>query len=262
MANRDYYNILGVPRTATPEDIKRAYRKLAHQYHPDKQGGDDIKFKEINEAYQILSNPNKRSNYDNFGYAYSEGGFQGGGGGGYEYDFSNFWDMFGGRQKGGFEDIFDFFSDMGGGQYRQATKGEDLYLEISISKKDLGTTKYYEYEIQDYCPECVGSGIAKGYSVKTCSACNGLGQVQKTTRGGFGFFSQISICRACGGKGKVSEKECPHCRASGRLKMKKNIEIRIPRDVEREYTIIVPKGGNAGREGQPPGDIVISLKLK
>lgn len=257
---KDYYNLLGVPRTATQEDIKKAYRKLAHQYHPDKQGGDDIKFKEINEAYQVLSDPKKRSNYDNFGYAYNEGGFQSGG---YEnFDFGNLWEMFGGRQKGGFEDIFDIFSDMGGNQYREAPKGEDLYLEISVNKKDLGMEKYFEYEVQDYCAECIGSGVAKGYDIKSCAICGGSGHVRKTSRSGFGLFSQISVCRACGGKGRVPEKECLYCKGSGRVKNKKRIEIRIPRDIDREYTVIVPRGGNAGKEGRPSGDLVIGLRVK
>src|SRR3989344_4875484 len=144
--NKDYYQTLGVPRTASQDEIKKAYRKLAHEHHPDKKTGDEGKFKEVNEAYQVLSDPKKRSNYDNFGFAYNDGGFQGGQYG-QGFDFS---DLFGsrGRAGGGMEDLFDMFSDVFGNrqpQYEDRTKGEDLYVEINVSKKDLGTIRVVEY---------------------------------------------------------------------------------------------------------------------
>ncbi|HZZ99662.1 MAG TPA: DnaJ domain-containing protein [Candidatus Paceibacterota bacterium] len=265
MANKDYYNILGVQRTASQDEIKKAYRKLAHEFHPDKKTGDEAKFKEVNEAYQVLSDPQKRSNYDNFGFAYNEGGFGAGGQGGYNFSQEDLWNMFGGR-RGTAEDIFDMFSEMFGGfrQPRQEReqKGEDLFIEVTISKKDLGTTRILEYEIQDTCHECQGQGVAKGHKIVTCKTCKGAGQVRETARSGFGMFSRISICPDCGGRGQKPEKECPVCKGGGREKTKKKLEIRIPDQLPNAYSVVVPRGGNAGRGGQDPGDLVLNIKVK
>ena len=265
--NKDYYNILGVQRTASQDEIKKAYRKLAHQHHPDKKGGDEAKFKEVNEAYQILSDPKKRSNYDNFGFAYNDGGFQGAG-----YDFnqnSSFWDMFGGagRQSGGFEDIFDVFSEAFGG-FRQAggydepQKGEDVYLELQISRKDLGSIKIVEFETLGTCNECDGMGVAKGYRVVDCKTCKGTGQVKSSSRSGFAFVTRVAICPTCAGKGKLPEKECSKCHAQGRIKVKRRMELRIPDQLEDNYSVIVPKGGNVGKNGTPSGDLVVNIRIK
>lgn len=267
MANKlmakDYYQILGVPRTASQEEVKKAYRKLAHQHHPDKGTGDEAKFKEVNEAYQVLSDPKKRSNYDNFGFAYSDGGFQGGG---FDFNQENMWDFFGGQKgrTGGMEDLFDMFSDVLG--YRQPredqARGEDLYVEVAVGKKDLGTTRVVEYEILDACSECEGRGVAKGYSMVNCKTCGGAGQVRQTSRSGFGYFARITVCPTCRGKGKMPEKECSHCKGGGRVKTKKKMEIRIPENIDRGYDIVVPKGGNAGKERAEAGNLVIHLRLK
>lgn len=256
---------MGVPRTASQDEIKKAYRKLAHEFHPDKNGGKEDKFKEINEAYQILSDPNKRSNYDNFGFAYNEGGFQGG-----NYDFNNFWDLFGGARgrsrSGGFEDIFDLFSDAFEGfrqpQYEEADKGEDLYLDISVSKKDFGKSKFFEFDIFSTCGECEGSGAAKGYKIVSCGTCNGTGQVRHSSRSGFGIFTRIAVCNQCKGKGRVPEKECHKCGGSGRMKTKKKMEVRIPEDIENGYTVIIPKGGNVGKDRKPAGDLIVNIKVR
>ena len=265
MANKDYYQTLGVPRTASQDEIKKAYRRLAHEHHPDKKTGNEGKFKEVNEAYQVLSDPKKRSNYDNFGFAYNDGGCQGGQGFGQGFDFS---DLFGSRGRaggGGMEDLFEMFSDVFGNrqpQYEERTKGEDLYVEVNISKKDLGTTRTMEYEIFDMCSECQGQGVAKGYSIVNCKTCGGSGQVKHTTRSGFGYFARIAVCGTCRGKGRMPEKECSVCKASGRMKTKRKIEIRVPENLDRTYDVVVPKGGNAGNHGAEPGDLVIHLKLK
>lgn len=261
---KDFYQTLGVPRTATPDDIKKAYRKLAHQYHPDKQGGNEEKFKEVNEAYQVLSDPKKRSSYDNFGYAYNDG-FQGG------QEYSDFSDIFGGFRgggRGGFEDIFEAFSDMMGGGYarpsyqEESRKGEDVYLEAGISKKDLGTTRVFEYPILDECDSCEGGGVERGYKLVNCGTCGGAGQVRQTSKSAFGVFTRIGVCPKCHGKRKLPEKECRLCSGSGRVKSKRKFEIHIPSDLENSYTVIVPKAGNAGKDGQPAGDLVISLKVR
>ncbi len=259
--NKDYYTILGVPRTASDDEIKKAFRKLAHEHHPDKKTGNEAKFKEINEAYQILSDPKKRSNYDNFGFAYNDGGFHGQYSQG--FDFS---DLFGSRGRaGGMEDLFDMFSDVFGyrsPQQEERSKGEDLYVEVAVSKKDLGTSRVIEYEILDSCSECEGSGVAKGYSMANCKTCVGTGQVRQTTRSGFGYFSRITVCNTCRGKGKMPEKECSHCRGAGRAKTKKKIELRIPEELDRGYDIVVPRGGNTGKHKAEPGNLVIHLKVK
>lgn len=273
--SRDYYQTLGIPRTASQEDVKKAYRKMAHQYHPDKQGGNEGKFKEVNEAYQVLSDPKKRESYDNFGFAYNDGGFQGGpfdhAQGGQEYsDFSDIFGGFrGGGGRGGFEDIFEAFSDMmGGGSYvrpsyqEESGKGEDIYMEAQISKKDLGTTKIFEYNILEKCDDCGGGGVEKGYKIINCGTCGGTGQVRQTSRSAFGVFTRIGVCSKCKGKRRLPEKECHICSGSGRIKAKKKLEIRIPEELENNYTLAIPKGGNAGLEGQPAGDLVISLKIR
>jgi len=259
--SKDYYTTLGVPRTASQEEIKKAYRKLAHQYHPDKKGGDEAKFKEVNEAYQVLSDPKKKSSYDNFGFAYNEGGYQNG------QDF-NYSDIFGGMGgQAGMEDIFDMFSGMFGGGFRrpyereESSRGENLYLEVNIKKSDLGTKKTIEFEAMDLCKECSGKGIERGYSMVTCETCKGTGQVRQTSRSAFGYFTRVGICHKCGGKGKLSEKKCHKCSGDGRVKAKRKLEIIIPESLETDYNIVVPKGGNVSKNGQA-GDLVVHLKLR
>jgi molecular chaperone DnaJ len=256
MPNKDPYTTLGVARNASEDDIKKAYRKLAHQHHPDKAGGDEAKFKEINEAYQILSDPKKRSNFDNFGYAYNDGGFQGGNAGGQDYgNFGNF----------GFEDLFDMFSGSFGAQqqaYREPTKGEDLYLEVPLNKKDLGAKRIFEFESMDACKVCKATGVEPGYDLKTCDKCKGAGQVRQQTRTPFGAFTRIMVCDECQGKRKIAEKECHECQGETRLYAKRKIEIHIPKEIEDGYTIVIPKGGNAGKDGKPSGDLIMTLKTK
>lgn len=258
---KDYYTILGVPRAASQEEIKKAYRKLAHQYHPDKKGGDEAKFKEVNEAYQVLSDPKKKSSYDNFGFAYNEGGYQNGQG----FDYSDIFSGMGGQ--GGMEDIFDMFSGMFGGGFRgnyereESTKGENLYLEVNIKKSDLGTRKTIEFEAIDLCKECNGSGIEKGYSTINCGTCHGTGQVRQTSRSAFGYFTRVGICHKCGGKGKFPEKKCHKCSGDGRAKAKRKLDILVPENIDNDYNVVVPKGGNTSKSGQS-GDLVVHLKIR
>lgn len=264
---QDFYHILGIDKKASQDEVKRAYRKLAHKYHPDKGTGDEAKFKEINEAYQVLSDEKKRSNYDIYGSAdYGNSGFGGQG------DSANFWDFFGGNrgqytQGGGMEDIFDMFSGAFAGnnnqtQYEERSKGEDLYLEVRISKKDLGQSKTYEYEIMGKCIECNGTRVAQGSKLITCKTCNGNGQVKQISRTPFGSFSRVGICPECRGQGQLPERACPVCMATGRVKTRKRIDINLPDDLEDNYTVLVPKGGNAGPSARPSGDLVINIKHK
>src|SRR3989344_2186080 len=265
---KDYYTILGVPRTASQEEIKKAYRRLAHQHHPDKKGGDEARFKEVNEAYQVLSDPKKKSSYDNFGFAYNEGGFGNGQGfGGQGFDYSDIFSGMGGG--GGMEDIFDMFSGMfgGGGGFQRSyereenQRGENLYLEVNIKKSDLGTQKIIEFQALDKCKECEGSGIEKGYGMITCEICKGAGQVRQTSRSAFGYFTRVGICHKCGGKGRFPEKKCHKCSGDGRAKAKRKIDIIIPENIDSDYNIAIPKGGNVSKNGLS-GDLVVRLKLK
>lgn len=265
---KDYYTTLGVPRTASQDEIKKAYRKLAHEHHPDKKGGDEAKFKEVNEAYQVLSDPKKKSSYDNFGFAYNEGGFGNGQGfGGQGFDYS---DLFGGGMggQGGMEDIFDAFSDMFGGGFgrtydrEESARGENLYLEVNITKSDLGKQKTIEFQALDACKECDGSGIERGYSMKACETCKGAGQVRQTSRSAFGYFTRVGICHKCGGKGRFPEKKCHKCSGDRRIKVKRKLDILIPENIAGDYNIVVPGGGNAAKGGTSSGDLVIHLKIK
>lgn len=250
--SKDYYQILGVPRTASQDEIKKAYRKLAHQHHPDKKSGDEAKFKEVNEAYQVLSDPKKRTQYDSFGQTFNgSGGFSSGG-----FDFGDY----------GSEDIFNIFSEMFGGGFRGAgfddhRQGEDLYLELQISKRDLGTTRVVEYEVMDLCDECHGSGAEKGSKIITCDTCKGSGHVRHTNQSGFGIFSRVSVCSTCRGRGKYPEKDCHHCKGRGIFKTKRPMEIRIPDSLPSQYQVVVPQGGNRSKSGQA-GDLTLVIKVK
>jgi len=263
------YSILGISRSASQDEIKKAYRKLAHQYHPDKKGGNDAKFKEINEAYQILSDEKKRNQYDQFGFA-GNGSFgnQQGGSGGFDFGqgFSGFRSGGGFSTGGGFEDIFDLFGDAFGGRSSRhqdvPRKGEDVYIEVSMRKKDLGTTKILEFKIFKSCDECRATGIEKGSKLKTCSTCNGTGQVRQAARSIFGTVAFMSSCQDCKGEGRVPEKLCTKCKGKSRFEGKRKLEIRIPQEIDDVYSIVMPKQGNAGKEGKHPGDLLITLKMK
>lgn len=258
--SKDYYSILGVPKNASQDEIKKAYRKMAHQHHPDKKSGDEARFKEVNEAYQVLSDEKKRSQYDNYGSTFDSGGFSGGQG----FNYEDIFNMFNGQQsQGGYEDIFGAFSGMFGGGARQGDpSGENVYLELPISKKDLGTTRIIQFEIFEGCQECEGSGVAKGYKMHNCKTCNGMGQVKQTTRSAFGMFTRVAVCPTCKGKGKSPEKECEKCKGEGRVKGVKNMEIRVPKEIKDNYNIAVPMGGNAGKNNAQAGDLIVTLRKK
>lgn len=254
----DPYTILGISKNATADEIKKAYRKLAHQHHPDKKGGNEAKFKEINEAYQILSDPDKKSRYDQFGYAGASGNPFGQGSGQYQnFDFSQF---------GGFEDIFDLFGRQGfntsSAARQRPAKGEDLYLEVSISKRDLGRQKVYEFEAFDKCGTCYGSGVAPGAKRIECRQCSGTGQVRQTVRTPFGTFAQVGVCPKCHGEGEIPERLCPTCGGQGRTKVKRKLELHLPSSITDRYLVIFPHEGNAGSEGASAGDLMLTIRLK
>ena len=267
--SKDYYKILGLAKSASPDEIKRAYRKLAQEFHPDK-GGDPEKFKEINEAYQVLSNPDKRSQYDKFGVNFEQakagGGFQG-----FEgfRDFSSFadaFDFFGGRRKSqnrdfGFEDIFEniFTAGSNGSFGRGQDIGADM--EISLEEAYRGVEREISIYRNGVCRECDGSGAKFGSKMKDCVQCRGTGKIEHKGGGGFFNFSQIRICPACRGKGKKAEKECEICRGGGRIKENKNLKIKIPPGIRDGQTISLAGQGEAGAAGEQTGDFYINIHV-
>lgn len=254
----DPYATLGVSRDANADEIKKAYRKLAHQYHPDKKGGNEAKFKEVNEAYQILGDSGKKAQYDRFGHASSQGGFGGAGGGQYQ-DFG--FDFGGGGGSAGFEHIFDMFSGgFGGGARQKLEKGEDLQLTVQVASKDLGKKKVYEFEAFIACEECDGTGALDG-KLKVCVDCKGQGRVQQAVRTPLGTFAQVVLCRTCGGDGEIAEHSCRTCSGAGRVKSKRTLEVHIPASIQDRYLIVFPQQGNAGAQGTPPGDLMITLRV-
>ncbi|MEA1936691.1 MAG: molecular chaperone DnaJ [Patescibacteria group bacterium] len=275
--SKDYYNILGVSKDASDNEIKKAYRKLAHQYHPDKKGGDEAKFKEINEAYQILSDKQKRGQYDQFGSAFNQAG--GGAGQGFGgFDFSGFSDAFSGGgpggvkfefggDGGGFEDIFS--SAFGGGRRagREKQRGADIAVDVEISLEDASTgiKKEIEIYISAVCSKCGGSGAEPGSKIKTCKTCNGTGQVRKERRTILGTFAQVGVCDDCHGEGKKPEKNCSQCGGDGKAKANKTITVKIPAGIADGQTIRLSEQGEVGfrpSSGKSiPGDLYITIHI-
>ena len=254
----DYYEILGVSRDAGKEDIKRAYRRLARKYHPDvnKEPGAEEHFKEINRAYEILSEPETRNRYDRFGEAGVSGGAAG-------FDPDN---------MGGFADIFEtIFSGFGGmgGQTTARrrtgpTRGEDLRLDFKLKFREavFGGEKEIRIRHLETCQTCKGSGARPGTGSRTCTTCNGTGQVRRATRTPFGTFAQVSVCPTCDGAGEVIEEKCDVCGGSGRKQETKKLKITIPAGVDNGMKLRVAREGDAGLKGGPPGDLFVYLTVE
>ncbi|HEY4505412.1 MAG TPA: molecular chaperone DnaJ [Candidatus Paceibacterota bacterium] len=261
---KDYYNILGVDKRANKDDIKKAFRTLAHKYHPDKKTGDDAKFKEINEAYSILSDDQKRAQYDQFGSAGgNSGGFgrQGQSGGFEGFDFSQF------TQGGnGFEfDFGDLFGNaFGGGRGRaQAKRGRDISIDIELSFEDsiFGTERTVLLNKVSKCEICAGSGAEKGSETITCHTCNGKGQIREMKRTFFGQFETTTTCETCLGKGKIPREKCHACHGQGVLKKESEIKVKIPAGIDNGEMIRLSGGGEAVAGGQT-GDLYIKIYVK
>ncbi len=255
--SENYYEILGVSKDASQEEIKKAYRKKAHKHHPDK-GGDEEKFKKINRAYQVLSDKEKRERYDRFGKAGGKGGGFGGFSGNYHQgDFGegfDFGDIFGDIFGGGF----------GGFSAQKERKGESIKIDITIdlSQAFTGTTIEKKLKKRNVCNSCSGSGADSGSGLKTCSRCNGKGKTETRKRTFFGTFSQMEICKKCNGTGEIPEKECPECGGEGRVEDIRNINIKIPRGIKSGQTIRVSNKGHAGKRGEKPGDLLVKVRIK
>ena len=260
MAKRDYYEVLGVGKNASADEIKRAYRRMAMKYHPDKNPDNkdaEAKFKECAEAYEVLSDQDKRQRYDQFGHE----GLRGAG----MHDFSRMkWQDIGSI----FEDMFgteDFLGDIFGARGRRSrhagpARGYDLETTVELTLNDIaqGTEKTIEFTRQDACSECDGAGSAKGSSPGPCPVCRGTGQV---ARGG-GFFQMVSTCGQCGGSGQVITNPCKKCRGSGRIPKKRTVNIKIPAGVHEGQGIRVASEGEPGRGGGPRGDLYCYVRVK
>lgn len=263
MAN-DYYKILGVDKSASDDEIKKAYRKLAHKYHPDKAGGDEKKFKEINEAYQVLSDKTKRAQYDQFGQTFDQRGAGGQGFGG--FDFGGFQGF--GQNQGfdfqdfGFEDIFSNIFG-GGGTRQQARRGKDIQIDLEISFEEMvkGTRKTISLYKNVVCDVCQGTGAEPGSKKETCPTCKGSGQIRKTARSIFGSFTQVSTCPTCQGSGEVYSQKCHKCKGEGKIKEEQQIEINVPAGIENGQTISIQGQGEAGGKGGRSGDLYVNIHV-
>lgn len=262
---RDYYEVLGVNKNASADEIKKAYRRLAKQYHPDLNPGDktsEQKFKEVNEAYDVLSDQSKKSRYDQFGHAGTDPNY-GGGSGGYGYYSEN---PFGADFDLG--DIFgSFFGGFGGARssrYDGPRRGTDVEVSLNISFLEAakGCTKKVSYENIDTCSKCSGTGAKHGTSAKTCGACGGRGQTVISQRTPFGTMQTTRTCDRCGGAGKVIETPCEHCAGKGRVRTRKEIEVNVPAGVNNKQILNVSGRGNAGKNGAESGDLHIYINVE
>lgn len=263
---QDYYEILGVSKSATDSEIKKAYRKLAIKYHPDKNKGDkksEDKFKEISQAYEILSDPSKRQQYDQFGHAaFTSGAGRGGAGfNGFHDPFDIFSQVFSGSSGGGGGSIFEELFGMGGNSRRKSgpIDGSDLRYDIEIEFEDAvyGADKKIRIPRLDTCKKCSGSGCAEGSKRETCSRCNGSGQVSMSQ----GFFSVRQSCPTCGGEGQTIQNPCKECHGQGRVRAEKNLKIHIPPGVDTGSRLRVAGEGEGGLRGGHPGDLYVIIHV-
>ncbi len=264
MSQRDYYDVLGVSKGASADEIKSAYRKLAMQYHPDRNPGDanaETMFKEAASAYDVLSDPDKRARYDRFGFAGAQGNAQG------FTDindiFSHFSDIFG---QGGGGSIFDaFFGGQGGrsrGPRSMGEPGADLRVRMPLTLEEVASGVERTIKIRRWtsCDTCSGSGAAEGSGGTTCSACNGSGEVRQVSRSMFGQFINVAPCANCGGSGQVIKNPCIPCKGEGRVEGEGTVSVTIPAGVRTGNYLEVPKEGNAGRRGGPAGNVIVVVE--
>lgn len=265
---RDYYEVLGVSKTASESELKAAYRKLAKKYHPDlnKDNKDaEEKFKEVNEAYEVLSDKEKRQKYDQFGHAgvdpnFGAGGGFGGGFGGFggaeDFDLGDIFGSFFGGGFGGFG---------GGAQTRNApTRGESLRARIVLSFEEaaFGCKKEISITRLEKCPDCSGTGAQKGTKAETCSVCHGAGSVKTTRRTPLGMMSSTTVCPTCNGTGKIIKNPCSSCSGTGRKKTRRTLSVNVPAGIDEGQTISLRGEGNAGTNGGPNGDVLITVSVR
>lgn len=254
----EYYKLLGVSRDASPEEIKKAYRKLAVKYHPDKNQGDkaaEEKFKEISHAYEMLSDPDKRARYDQFGESAFTGA--GAGAGGFHDPFDIFREAF---SNGGFGDIFGNMFGFGGYNRNGPAKGADLQYSLKVDFLEAvnGVTKTIKIRKSEHCSDCSGTGAKGGTEMATCTACGGTGQISRSG----GFFNISQTCANCGGNGQVIKERCITCTGTGRTQITRTINVKVPPGVDTGVRLRISAEGEAGINGGPSGDLYVSLSVK
>lgn len=259
---KDFYGILGIQKNASEQEIKQAYRRLSRELHPDKHKGDkakEAKFKEVNEAYEVLSDPQKKANYDRFGSA----DFSGFGGGGGQGGYSGFQGFDPSQFGGDLNDLFSSFFTGGGGRQRDDGRGRTVEVELTIPFTDsvTGAEKEISFKTQVTCDTCNGSGGAEGSKQVTCTECGGTGTVTKATRSIFGMIQQSSVCGTCRGKGKVPDKPCRSCHGEGRKNDTKTVRVRIPAGIDDGQSLRLKNEGEAGRSGSVAGDLIVRISV-
>lgn len=256
---KDYYDILGVARSASQDEIRRAFHKLAHQHHPDKSGGDAERFKEVNEAYQTLSDPNKRAQYDRFGSAGTAGGMN--------------WNDFQRAQQAGFGqtadfgDLGDIFGDLfgfGRQRARPQSRGSDVEVSLSIDFREavFGAEKLVELSGSSACERCGGDGAEPGSGVTACSACEGTGVVEHVQQTFIGGIRSQTVCKKCGGSGSVPKTSCKRCRGTGSVKGKRKLKVTIPAGIDDGQSIRLQGQGESGPRGSRPGDLYLRIRVR
>ena len=260
---RDYYEVLGIQKGASEDEIKKAYKKLARKYHPDMNPGDkeaEEKFKEVNEANEVLSDPTKKARYDQFGFAGVDPNYGAGGGGWGDgaagFDFGDLGDIFGSFFGGGF----------GGAQQRRngPQRGESIRMSVSISFTEaaFGCEKDVTLERSEQCPTCHGNGCAEGTTPEICPECRGSGTVQVRRQTPMGVFATTTTCTKCGGSGKIIHQPCAECRGNGRVHKRRTVKVNIPAGIDNGQTISLRGQGHAGKNGGPSGDLLITVMVK
>ncbi|KKW10831.1 MAG: Chaperone protein DnaJ [Parcubacteria group bacterium GW2011_GWA2_49_9] len=265
--SKDYYNLLGIQRTATADDIKKAFRTMAHKYHPDKKGGDEAKFKEVNEAYSVLSDEKKRAEYDAYGRVFSggAGGGQGGGQGfeGFDgFDFSGFASGQGNGANGFEFDLGDIFSDFFGGQRERVRRGRDISvdIELSFSESVFGAERRMLLNKTSACDTCKGSGAKPGAKMETCKTCNGKGKIREARRSIFGSVQTTRTCDTCQGRGQVPSEKCATCHGAGVNRKQEEIIVKVPVGIEDGEVIRLGGAGEA-MQGGSSGDLYVKVHV-
>lgn len=259
--SKDYYSILGVSKGSSDADIKKAYRNLSRELHPDKHKGDktkEAKFKEVNEAYEVLSDPKKKAQYDRFGTSEPGGGGSGFGGG-----FSGF-QGFDPSQFEGFGDIFENFFGGGGGRRQKADgrgRSVEAQLSITFAESVSGTEKAVRMTTLNECETCKGKGHESGSAMKSCGECGGTGTVTRTAKSLFGMIRQNVLCEKCKGSGKIPEKPCKTCRGEGRMETTRTVTVKIPAGIDDGQSLRLRGEGEAGRQGAAAGDLIVHIRV-
>ena len=267
---KDYYELLGVSKDASDDQIKKAFRRAAHKYHPDKEGGDEAKFKEINAAYQVLSDKQKRGQYDQFGSSFDQGGSPGGQGfGGFDFSGGQGFNFEFGGDGGGLGDIFgDIFGGGGKSQSQTQGKGNDVSVDVEITLEEAvsDTEKDLNIYLSSICQQCEGTGAKNKSDIIKCKTCNGLGQIKKERRTMLGIFAQMEVCQDCQGYGEKPEKSCDKCGGDGKIKESKTIKIKIPAGIADGQTIRLSGQGEVGfrpASGKSvAGDLYVAVHVK